>query len=101
MNNKLAMGLIVGALFAVAIGLLTVEEKYYFVCFTQPKREISETLYLDLRADERLMEKQYNQMFIALGFFGGLGLGYLLGGLLSSRDEQPKSHNTNAPFTST
>ncbi len=84
MDKKIAIGLIIGALFAVAAGLLTAEKKYYLVLgFENHKAEISKVEYLKEEPRYTKEEKTYNPIFMALGFLGGLGAGYLIGGCFS------------------
>ncbi len=81
MNNKIAIGLITGALIAVAIGLLTVETKYYSLVGS--RHEISKGRYEQYKPRAK-KEKTYSPIFMALGFLGGMGIGYLIGPVVNN-----------------
>jgi len=88
MNKQTAIGLIVG--FAVAINLawITSNEKYYAQSTKGWWKEVTKSNFKnksypfnDEGTGNFKKEVQYNSVFIWLGLIGGIGAGYLLGGI--------------------
>jgi hypothetical protein len=93
MNNKIAKSLVVAFILAIGIAEYTAEISYYI-----RGKEVSKKVYdyqqeinasIDLSGDDLNIwkKKEYNTIFIFLGFLGGAGLGYLLVGHYSDKKQ--------------
>ncbi len=113
MNNKIAMALIIGALFAILAGLHTVEKKYYV--WYRDKVEVSKEVYIkekeknpDLALNRRTnswernkypleVKNTYSPMFIVIGFLGGVGTGYLTASALEAGISRLRRRRKHTP----
>lgn len=77
MNRKIAIALVVGFIFSIATAFITSETRYYYLG-NDAKREITKIKYIDTREYFSAKEKNYNSIFIIVGFIGGFGVGYLV-----------------------
>lgn len=75
MNKKIAISLVLGCIFAILTARFTRTTHYYY-----RYHEISKAEYYG--GDEERTAIKYNDAFILIGLIGGIGVGYLISGLV-------------------
>ncbi len=85
MNNKIAMALIIGALFAIAVAYYTAEVEYYVYYHSNYKyTRVTPEFFKDFDSKWTDTKTVYIPMFIVIGFLGGMGTGYLTASALEA-----------------
>ena len=81
MNRSIAIGLIVGCIFAVIIANLTKQSKYYDLYEGEKKEVLQNEGY-------NYQQTKYNTTLILVSLIGGIGVGYLFSDIIGFLEGQ-------------